>query len=645
MKSTPEIEIVSHMPHENSRVRVIESIDDLPDPSRIRTLYADTETISGDRKRGGNKPYLGDRSVGWGITNDDNESGFYVPLRHSQTNTNIFSKQVANIPVEQFARWMNAAMRNCKEWVNHNIKFDAHFAQVDGIEVAPRLLDTLTLAKIADGQRRGADYALKPLTARWMGETQSARDDVDQELARLKTKDFGAVDASVLGPYAVDDVFRNRRLWHEIQRRRYAGDERIWEIEIGVTRALFNIERRPIHVDQERMSEKKTRSSIEIEKCLDIFNRLGYGSIDFGSDTALKRFVFSDLRLPRIAFNDRGAPQIDHSAIEAYLVHERIKDNESLVQLFRTLLTFRAHSQFISLYANGWEKWTDPSTGIMHPMYNQTVATGRMSCTSPNMQQLNKDAKECIVPAPGCAFISRDYSQIEYRIIASFCGDQRMIGAYRDNPETDFHQFVADLCAIGRTPAKSVNFGIAFSMGLGGLIRQLRASLGDVSQEQAEQVLRGYNEQFPAVRRVSKAIVKRAQQRAGFEDGAWGYIGTLYGRRRYLRYYKYRSSPIERKQFNDETRLAFNSSVQGTAADIMKEGLVKMDQDPILNSAGVHPAVVIHDDFVGSGSVQSVSDPEIQRHYENLMCSPSVDLGLPLIAAGSESAVNMAEAA
>lgn len=626
-----------------NQTRIIQSVAELPDPKSIRTLYADAETISGDRKRGGNKPYLGDAVAGWGICVDDDPRGFYVPLRYNEINDTLYAGEHPNVDRESFRRWYSAAMKNCTEWVNHNINFDAHFSAVEGVEPADRLVDTLTLAKIVDGQRRGQDYGLKPLTKQWLGEQTDERDAVDDELRRMKTRDFGAVDAGILGPYAVDDVQRNRRLYEEIKKRRYEGDEKIWEIEIAVTRALFNIERRPVYIDSDQMGDLRTRSSIEVEKCYDEFDRLGL-HFDAGSDKKLKDFVFGELGLPKIQFNDRGAPQIDAAAIDAYLVHEDIRDDPRLVAIFKTLQVFREHNQFVSLYANGWEKWTDTRDHTIHPSYNQTVATGRMSSRSPNMQQLNGDAKSCIRPAPGCSIMSRDYSQIEYRIIASFCRDPRMIGAYRDNPKTDFHQFVADLCGMDRKPAKSVNFGIAFSMGVGGLIRQLRASLGDVSHEEAQEVLDGYNREFPKVKATSKAIVKRAQYRAGRKDGRYGYIKTLYGRRRYLKYHEYRESKAERKKFSDETRLAFNSAVQGTAADIMKEALVKLDQSKMLRDAGVGIMAVVHDDFVGMGPTDAVNDPRIQAEYERLMCTPSVDLGLPLIASGGESSINWKEA-
>lgn len=623
-------------------VRVVRSLAELPDPKSIGQLFADAETISNDKKRGGNKPYLGDRAVGWGLCFDNNPMGFYVPLRHKPVANNLFAGDNINIDIDQFRRWMNAAMKACDQWVNHNVKFDAHFCEVDGIESANRMIDTLTLAKVVDGQRRDQEYGLKPITKHWLGENTGARDAVDDELKRMKTKDFGQVDMGILGPYAVDDVHRNRRLWAEIQRRRYEGDEKIWEIEIGCTRALFNMERRPMYVDREILGDYRTRYSMEIDQCEDEIIKLGY-STDVLKGKALKDFVFKHLKLPIVAYTDRGQPSINGDAIEVYLCHEKVIHDAKLVKFFQVLAVHRERSQFISLYANGWEKWMD-SEGRLHPFYNQTVATGRMSCKQPNFQQLDSDAKMCIKPPPGKAFMSRDYSQIEYRVIASMCRDERMIAAYRDNPDTDFHQFVADLCGIERKPAKSVNFGIAFSMGLGGLIRQLRASLGNVTEEQAQEVLDGYNERFPRVQRVSKAIVQVARNRAMNKDGEWGFIKTLYGRRRYLQFRKFRKTKSERKKFPDHTRLAFNSSVQGTAADIMKEALVKMDQNEFLAANDVHPAGVIHDDFVGVGDNEATQDPQVIAEYERVMCTPSVDLGLPLIAAGGQSNKNLKEA-
>lgn len=627
--------------------KIIQSVHELPDPYRIREFYADAETKSGDKKRSGDSPYShGDRAVGWGLTHDDNPQGFYIPLRHSSTANNLFAsaEQIENVDLDQFRRWWNIVARGCREWINHGVKFDAHFAAVDGFEIPKRLVDTLTLGKLVDGHRSKHEYGLKPLTGRWLGEAQDARDTVNEELLRLRSKDFGDVDPTILGPYAIDDVLRNRRLWKEINRRRYEGDGLAWGIEIGVTRALFNIERRPIYVDVDRLSGLKVESSLEIEKCEDVFHSLGY-RVDVSSDKKLKDFVFGELDLPVLSYNEKNKPSVDSAAIDAYLADVSVKHDPSLVKFFETLSVYREHAQFVSLYAEGWAKCMHPGTGIIHPFYNQMVATGRMSCTRPNMQQLNKKAKSCIIPAPGLAFISRDYSQIEYRVIASLCRDPRMIEAYRNDPKTDFHDYVASLCGIERRPAKSVNFGISFSMGENGLLRQLRASLGDVSIEDAREILAEYNREFPRIKIVSKAVVNRAQVRAGRQDGEWGYIKTLYGSRRYLRYYKYRSSKEERKKFSDETRLAFNTTVQGTAAYIMKEALIKLDRSETLLAAGVRPSAVIHDDFIGCGSLDAVRDREVQREYEGLMCSPSIDLGLPLIADGNESEESWAKAA
>ena len=631
----------------NPQFKMISSVSELPDPRSINDLFADTETISWNSRRGGNKPYLGDRAVGWGICVDDNPTGFYVPLRHQEIPDSMFAQGYPNVDIGQFRGWMNEAMKHSR-WINHGIKFDAHFCNVDGIEPSQQMIDTLTLCKVVDGQRPKQDYGLKPITKLWLGEDQDDRDAVNDELRRLRTRDFGGVDAGIMGPYAADDTLRNRRLWHEINRRRYAGDEMVWGIETECTRALYDMETQPVYIDQERLSNYKTQFCSEMD-ALDIeVENLGI-SVNMRSAAEVNRYVLDDLGLPVVEWTTgtHPKPSMSGAAIEAYLVHDRVRDDAKLVRFFEILLQYREKSQFVSLYANGWEKWMD-SSGAIHPFYNQTVATGRMSCTNPNLQQLNALAKTCIIPGTGMSFLSRDYSQVEYRVIASVCKDHRMIGAYRDNPDTDFHQFVAELCGIDRNPAKSVNFGIAFSMGLSGLIAQLRASLGDVSEAEAQAVLDGYNREFPRVRGTSNAIVARARSRTvingldpfnrnNLVDGGWGFINTLYGRRRNLQYHKYREAARERKKFSDDTRLAFNSVIQGTAADLMKEAFVRISKDEMLRNAGVVVVGIVHDEFLFRGPTREINNPLIQQRIDLLMCSPGIDLGLPLMVSGGQS--------
>lgn len=615
---------------------IVSSVGELPEPSRIRDLFADSETISGDRKRGGNNPYGGDRAVGWGITHDGNPMAYYAPLRHSAVGNNLFSEATPNLDIDQFNRWLSDAMKSCRQWTNHNLKFDAHVAWVDGVEPARRMRDTLTLAKLVDQQRRESGYGLKPLGRSWLKIQTEERDDVDAELKRLKTKDFGAVDASIMGRYACSDVHINRDLATFIEGHRYPGDEIVWEMEIALTRALFDIERRGIRVDENRLAELRTKHETLMGEIVDEIARLGY-EVDVSKPSKLQDFVFNRLMLPVVAKTKRGRPSVGNDAIAIYLTEPRVLADPKMKRFFELLDVYRHSSQFVSLYANGWPPWI--TDGVLHSLYNQSVSTGRMSCTNPNMQQLSGEAKLCIVPAPGNGFISRDYSQVEYRMIGVVCNDKRIIRAYSEDRTTDFHQLVADMCGIDRKPAKNVNFGISFSMGEPGLLRQLRRTLGEeATAEQAEKILADYHRQFPLVKRTSNAAKKIAQGRAHFQDGRYGYVKTLYGRRRGLRYNRYRDRPKAHQI--DETRLAFNTVIQGTAADIMKEAAVRLEADPIIRDAGVTVRAIVHDEFLFEGPIASIRDRRLVEHIDRVMCSPSINLSVPLLSSGGRSVRN-----
>lgn len=620
--------------------KIVSSISELPDPKRIKRLFKDAETSSDDPKLPGSKPYHGDRAVGVALTHDDNPTAYYIPLRH-RGRVNLFSTETTNVPIEQYVRYMNDVVgRRDVTWVNHNVKFDAHFDAVEGINVECDLEDTLVQARVVDMQRHRSGYGLKELDERWCGTPPTEKDMIRAELKANKSKDYGSIDASILGEYGCADVQKNRRISEEIARRRYPEDDRVWAMENALTRSLFKIERRGVKIKVEDLEIAKERALCRMAEIESEVKSLGI-RCDLSAPKSVLYFVTQTLGLPVVAYTKEGNPSMSGDAIREYLELDRVEADGNLTKFFKLLDEYRDRAQFHGLYAEGWMDWI--VDGEIHPMYKQTVATGRMACEDPNFQQLNGEAKTLVIPRPGMAFLRRDYSQIEYRIIAALSRDPRVIEAYRNDPTTDFHDFVAKLCGIPRKPAKNVNFGIAFGMGEEGLIKQLARLLGGATAEaKAKEILTQYDGKFPRVKSTANEVKKICRQRAGWVSGEVGWVRTLYGRRRALTYWKWGEGNPKLGQI-DDTRKAFNTVVQGTAADIMKDRVPHIDNDPWLIEQGIRIVGIIHDELLFEGPIENCT-PEAAKYIDRLMCTIPVALSVPLMTDGGISAKNWKEA-
>jgi DNA polymerase I len=585
-------------------------------PDTIHTLYLDVETVSGTITRGATLPYMGDRVCGIAFTYDKCPDAWYIPVRH-KPNDELFGKSTPNLDIDRTLEFIQSLIDRSKQWVNHNIKFDAHFLYVEGVNINTKLVDTLTLAKLVDMQSKNYGYGLKPLAKAWCGMEADEQGVVKTELKKRKTKDYGDVPADIMGKYACTDVLMNRELWKEIVKRKYEDIDKVWELEIELTRTLFNIETRGLIVDTEAMAMARESSQTQLAKIESELNNLGYGEVNPSSPSALAKFVTSVLKLPVISVTEKGSVSMNSEAVHGYMELENVVADKKLSRFFYLIDKYRERSQFVSLYAEGWLSYIDENER-MHPMYRQTVATGRMACAQPNMQQLNKEAKGFVVPAVGNSFLSLDYSQIEYRVIASLTRDENIFSVYEEDPSTDFHSYIAELCGIDRKPAKTVNFGIAFGMGERSLISSLAESLGrEEAEQESANILSTYHKKFPKIKQVATLATQRARSR--------GWIRTLAGRRRAL-------DP-------EFTHKAFNTAVQGTAADIAKERLIAVDKDELLRNAGVTVRAVVHDEFLLEGPTDAIESQDIREHIENIMVSTTIDLGIPLLVDGGISKV------
>lgn len=299
---------------------------------------------------------------------------------------------------------------------------------------------------------------------------------------------------------------------------------------------------------------------------------------------------------------------------------------------------FKGDYQLNNLFVEPWQQLAvfDPvfCAWLLRSQYNQCVRTGRMSCSDPNAQQLSTKAKYLVHPKPGYAFISADYSQIEFRFIVHYINDKAAIQAFIDNPDTDFHELVASWCEIPRKPAKSVNFGVAFGEGKRKLIKQLASNTdlvgriveilkamiaaGEIKPEdetrvfnematrRGEQVYNKYHAQFPTLKATMRAAESALKMR--------GYVFNILGRHRHL--------PIK------AAYRAFNTINQSSAADMMKERFNAMCR--MIAGTPIETAANVHDELLLQAPIDIANDPRTIRDIVLLLENPPIKIAVPI---------------
>ena len=325
----------------------------------------------------------------------------------------------------------------------------------------------------------------------------------------------------------------------------------------------------------------------------------------------------------------RGNPSFDKKALNMYLVHPDVRKNKEVLGLVELITLYRKESTFFGLFLEKYMELADENY-ILHPMYNQSVRTGRMSSSNPNSQQLNKRAKSLIIPPEGESFLSADASQIEFRIIVHYIEDELAIEAYKKDPRTDFHSWAAESANCGRKEGKTLNFAVAFGQGKktcianlsvsSGIIELAKEQLGkDASEEDiihkskllAAEVYDRYHLRFPGIRETSYSAQSSCRMR--------GYVFNLFGRRRHLSYHS--------------AHKAFNAIVQGSASDIVKSRMIALSPryNDRMRKWNIRIAAQVHDEVLFVGPSNILRDQEVQEYLRSQLEIVPVPLSVPIL--------------
>ena len=389
------------------------------------------------------------------------------------------------------------------------------------------------------------------------------------------------------------------------------------EMEMPLSMALFRMEEVGFTVDTDFLRALGERYTEEIERLkTEVYTACGVKPFNLNSTQQLGEVLFETLQLPHGKKTSRG-----------YSTSAEVLENlrDIAPEIIEPLLHYRRLTKLNSTYVEGLLRLTD-ETGRVHSYFDQVAtATGRISSSEPNLQNIpvrteeGKEIRRAFLPKAGWVLLDADYSQIELRLMAHFSGDAAMLEAFRTGQ--DVHARTASeifdvplewVDSTLRSRAKAVNFGLIYGISGFGLAKNTR-----VSQKEAKAFIERYFAKYPGVKRFMDACAKDGERN--------GYAATLMGRRRYLP--ELQSSNRVAREFGK--RAAMNTPIQGTAADIIKLAMVRVDEALRRENLRSRLILQVHDELLLE------CPPEEVEHAAALLkksMEEVIDLAVPLVA-------------
>lgn len=389
-------------------------------------------------------------------------------------------------------------------------------------------------------------------------------------------------------------------------------------IEMPLVYTLYDMEARGIMVNKEELAAYGERLAGRIRFLETEIYKLAGEEFNINSPKQLGVILFEKMNLP---FAKKTKTGYSTSAD----VLEKLKCEDPIINL---ILEYRQLTKLKSTYADGLAVYIREDDHRIHGKFNQTVtATGRLSSTEPNLQnipvrmELGREIRKVFIPKPGYVFLDADYSQIELRVLAHMSGDEKLIEAYKE--AQDIHQMTASLVfhtpleevtPLQRRNAKAVNFGIVYGISSFGLGQDL-----NITRKEAEEYIKNYFATYPGIKSFLDGLVE-----AGKRDG---YVETIFKRRRPVP--ELSSNNFMQRSFGE--RIAMNSPIQGTAADIIKIAMIRVNEQ--LKEKGLQSQLIlqIHDELLIETKEEEIEEVkqilvEEMHNAANLLVPMEVDV-------------------
>ena len=578
-----------------------------PDLSEAKEIAIDLETCDPNRESmGPGWPRRDGHIVGYAIA-VDGWAG-YFPVAHSGG---------GNLDRGVVERWIRKVLATPADKVMHNAAYDAGWLLSSGFTVNGRLIDTMLAAPLLDENR--FSYSLNALGFDYLKEvkSESGLKEAAGDFGVHAKKELWKLPAMYVGEYAEQDASLTLKLWQAFKPLLVREEvQHIFDLETELLPILINLTLRGIRFDRDKAErvisdyrDRETQLIKDIRKICD-------SPVDIWAASSIAT-GFDKLKVP-YPKTANGLPSFTRSFLES-CEHPVAKMIVEARELNKT------HGTFLQPYLDFSKR-----DGRIHPHVNQLrsddggTVTGRLSMANPNLQQvparhevIGPLVRSLFLPEEGEFWASCDFSSQEPRLLVHYAslldlpGAEKMVEAYRSDPDTDFHQMVADMAGIKRKQAKTIGLGLMYGMGKG----KLAASL-DMDMEEASELLEVFHKKVPYLKGTVNAVMQRIDHPA-----SGGAIRTLLGRKCRFPLWEPRewgvnkALPYEQAviEYGRQVKRAFtykglNRLIQGSAADQTKAAMVA------LHKAGFHLLLQVHDEVA-----MSVKSKEEAREAADIM--------------------------
>lgn len=468
--------------------------------------------------------------------------------------------------------------------VGQNLKYDLTVLANYGIHLSGPLFDTMLAHYLIQPElRHNMDY----LAEIYLNYKTIHIEELIGPKGRGQ-KNMGDLEPKDIYKYACEDADVTLRLMKPLAKelRKNSLEEVFQNIEMPLMPVLARMERNGVVLDTDTLKEVENDFTLRLQTLeKDIYELAGH-EFTINSPRQVGEVLFGELKLSEKVKKTKSG---QYSTSE-----EVLRDLHSKHPIVQKILDYRGLKKLLSTYVEALPKLINPATGHIHTSFNQAVtATGRLSSSNPNLQNIpvrgedGREIRKAFIPEAGEIFFSADYSQIELRIMAHLSGDEHMIEAFNAGHDVHaataariFHKDIKDISKDERRKAKTANFGIIYGISAFGLAERM-----DVSRTEAKELIDSYFEMYPKIKDYISKAVDTAREK--------GYIETEFGRRRYLPDINSRNAVVR----GYAERNAVNAPIQGTAADIIKIAMIRVQQRLDAEGCKARMMLQVHDEL------------------------------------------------
>jgi DNA polymerase I len=502
-------------------------------------------------------------------------NAFYIPVSH------VYPGAPAQLRKSDLLSILAPVLEDEKTAkIGHNIKYDMIILKQDGININGILFDTMIAAYLLNPNKPA--HSLEEVGLEYL----SCRKKPFMEVLK-KRSSFAEVPLEEAAPYACDDAHLSLSLKEVLftKLKEENLDNLYFTMEMPLISVLAELEMAGVKVDLDKLQEISKEIERELEGITRRIYFLAGEEFNINSPKQLSRVLFHSLGFQPGKKTKTGFSTGMVVLEELAVTHE----------LPREILNYRSLTKLKTTYIDVLPRLINQKTGRIHTSFNQTVtSTGRLSSSEPNLQNIpikgewGRRMRETFIAEEGNLLLSADYSQVELRLLAHLSGDEGLINAFRDN--LDVHARTASeifnvplerVTSEMRRIAKTVNFGVIYGISPFGLSETL-----SISREEAKKYIEQYFQRHPGV----KAYIEKSLEEARNK----GCVSTLFGRKRAVPEIRSKNATVRQQG----ERLAINSPIQGTAADVIKIAMINIGKELKGNNLRGRMILQVHDELL-----------------------------------------------